>query len=93
MDKLILVLYVDITNVQEENINAHVQQVSKTLFTEDVIQKLDATTFVIPRLGGGTTIESLNPKFVLDKNVYNDYESKMKTLNDNLEQFISDNGK
>jgi hypothetical protein len=88
MDKLILVLYVDVTNIEQADVERHVRYIGNLLFNEDVIKKLDATTFVIPRLGGGTTIECINPKFVVDKEVNKSYESKMKILNDNLEHFI-----
>ena len=88
MDKLILVLYVDVQNLDEETAGNYVRMVSKSLFPEDVTSKLDATTFVIPRVGGGTVLESINPKFILDADVYRDHRLKMDVLQEHMSDFI-----
>jgi hypothetical protein len=88
MDKLILVLYVDVGNIPEKNVNEVVKKIGNSLFTEDVISNLNATTFVIPTRGGGTRIECVNPKFVVDNDVYREYRIKMDILNENIDKFI-----
>jgi hypothetical protein len=88
MDKLILVLYVDVQNLDEETAANYVKMVSKSLFPEDVTSKLDAITFVIPRIGGGTIIESINPKYILDTNLYSDFRLKMDVLQEHMSDFI-----
>ena len=89
MDKLILVLYVDVQNLDEETAANHVRMVASSLFPEDVTSKLDATTFVIPRIGGGTTIEAINPKFIIDADVYRDFRLKMDVLSEHMTEFIN----
>jgi len=89
MDKLILVLYVDVQTLEGEEAEKYVRHVSRILFPEDVTTKLDATTFVIPRIGGGTVIEAINPKFILDTNLYNDFRLKMDVLSEHITEFIN----
>lgn len=89
MDKLILVLYVDVQNLDEETAGNYVRMVSKSLFPEDVTSKLDATTFVIPRIGGGTVLEAINPKFVVDADVHRDFRLKMDILSEYISEFIN----
>lgn len=88
MDKLILVLYVDVQGVPEEGINDYIKMVSKSLFPEDVLEKLNATTFIIPRIGGGTIIEAINPKFIVDVEVYKDFRLKIDVLNENISDYL-----
>lgn len=89
MHKLILILYVDVGNMPDEHVDPYVKHVGKQMFTEEVITKLEATTFVIPTRSGGTRIECINPKFVLDQDVYRDYRLKMDILKENMDKFIS----
>lgn len=89
MDKLILVLYVDVQNLEESTINEYVKHVSNRLFPEDVTAKLDATTFVIPRIGGGTTIEAINPKFIVDNDLYKEFRLKFDVLNEHINDYIN----
>lgn len=93
MDKLILVLYVDVGNSPDEDINSYIKLVGGQLFSEEVILKLEATTFVIPTRSGGTRIECINPKFIVDNDVYRDYRIKMDILNENIDKFILDKNK
>lgn len=89
MDKIILVLYVDVADLDDKDVGEYVTRVGKALFPEDVKQKLDGgLTFVIPRRGGGTCIEVINPKFVIDQNVYNEFRTKLEILNTNLSHLI-----
>ena len=88
MDKLILVLYVDVGNIENKYVDKHVKRIGHALFTEDVIRKTEATTFVIPVRGGGTRIECINPKFVVDNEVVREHRIKLDILNENLDNFI-----
>lgn len=88
MDKLILVLYVDVQNLDEDTACKYVKHVANSLFPEDVTKKLDATTFVIPRIGGGTIIEAINPKFIVDVDVYRDFRLKLDVLNENITDYM-----
>lgn len=88
MDKLILVLYVDVETLEGEEAENYVNRVAASLFTKEVVEKLNATTFVIPRRGGGCMIESLNPKFVLDHDMYADYKLKLDVLSEHIDHFI-----
>jgi hypothetical protein len=88
MDKLILVLYVDIGDLEEKHINQHVKYVGSALFTEEVILKTGAITFVIPTRTGGTRIECINPKYVADVDLYNSFLDKIGDLNDNINYLI-----
>lgn len=89
MDKLILVLYVDVKNLEVDVAEKYVKHVSSLLFPENVTTKLDATTFVIPRIGGGTTIEAINPKFILDADVYRNFRLKMDVLSEHITEYIN----
>lgn len=95
MDKLILVLYVDVQNLSPKESEDLCNHIGKTLFRPEVIEKLDATTFIIPVNGGGTRLESINPKFIVDVDVYRDYRLKLDVLNENLDHFTTNisNGK
>lgn len=88
MDKLILVLYVDVETLQEREAEEYVNRIAAYLFPKDVVEKLGATTFVIPRRGGGTVIESLNPKFIVDADVYREYRLKLDVLSEHIDHFI-----
>jgi hypothetical protein len=88
MDKLILVLYVDVETLEGREADEHVQHVAASLFPKDVVDKIEATTFVIPRRGGGTVIESLNPKFIVDAEVYREYRIKLDVLTEHIDHFI-----
>jgi hypothetical protein len=91
MDKLILVLYVDVETLEGREATDYVQSVAASLFPKDVVDKLEATTFVIPKRGGGTYIDSINPKFILDTDVYRTYQVKMNELTKHVDQFIKEN--
>lgn len=88
MDKLILVLYVDVGNLLAEEADLYTKRVSSSLFPTSVVEKLDATTFIIPRRGGGTVIESINPKFIVDESVYRDFRLKIDVLAEHINHFI-----
>lgn len=88
MDKLILVLYVDVGNLDDSKINEHVRYVAGSLFTEEVIKKTEATTFVIPVREGGTRVECINPKYVVDLDLYESHHQKLESINKNLDYLI-----
>lgn len=89
MDKLILVLYIDVGAMDNEEIQKHVLKISSTLFNDEIKNKLDATTFTIPIRGGGTRIECINPKFIVDADLMKEHRLKLDVLNENLDHFIS----
>lgn len=89
MDKLILVLYVDIGDLLDVESVIMCERVGKQLFPEEVVMKLDATTFIIPVRGGGTRLECISPKFIVDAEVMRDHRLKLDILNENLDHFIN----
>lgn len=88
MNKLILVLYVDVGNLDVNFIKDHVDHVGSSLFTEDVIKATEATTFVIPVRSGGTRIECINPTYIVDQNLYDLHRQKLEEINKNLDYFM-----
>lgn len=89
MDKLILVLYIDVNGLEDREAAGLVREVGNKLFTEEVIEKTNATTFVIPVSGGGTRLECINPKFIVDADVLREHRIKLDILNENFNHFIS----
>ena len=96
MDKLILVLYIDVANLDNKDVAQHVNLVASKLFTEEVVQATGAITFVIPVRTGGTRIECINPKYIIDDNLYESHHEKLDMINKNLDYYIllmKENGK
>jgi len=89
MDKLILVLYVDVGNLEPNLVEDYVARVSRGLLPEEVVKNLDATAFIIPRRGDGTRLECINPHYVLDQDLFKEYRQKLDILNENLDHFIA----
>lgn len=89
MDKLILVLYIDIADHSPRDSNEICNKISRELFPEEIIEKLNATTFIIPIRGGGTKLECINPKFIVDAEVMREHRLKLDILNENFDHFIS----
>jgi len=88
MDNMILVLYVDVGNMEDKDVTEFVRRVSKGLLPEEVVRNLDATVFVIPRRGEGTRLECINPHYVLDQDLFDQYRKNLEILNENLNHFI-----
>lgn len=91
-DKKILVLYVDVTDVALEKQHIHVEQISRSMFPKSVIEAINATVFTIPRQGGGTTLECIHPKFILDQEVYREYRIQTDILIEHLNHFNKQKG-
>jgi hypothetical protein len=79
-NKLILVLYVGVGNMLDEDVDQYVRRVRERLCPTEVIKNLDATLFVIPRRNADTIIECINPNYVVDEKLYNSYNEKLKNL-------------
>jgi hypothetical protein len=93
MDNIILVLYVNVGILPDDEVGKYVKDVSDMMFRDDVLKKIGATSFIIPVREGDTRLECIHPKFILDSEVYKEYESKLKELNNNLEKAAKDDGR
>lgn len=88
-NNLILVLYLGIGNMIEEDVPEYAGRIQKSLFPEEVIKKLGATLFIIPRRDIQTTLDCINPKYVVDKELYESYNEKLKFLVKEMNQFTN----
>jgi hypothetical protein len=90
MDRLILVLYVDVRNVPLDSIESHVGEISGTLFPKSVFEKLEATVFVMTTRETETRIECINPNYVIDKDLQKSFIEKLDNLNKNVSQLLDE---
>lgn len=88
MDKLILVLYLNVGNTQGLEMENFVRSVSKAMFSEETISKLNATTFVIPVRNSDSRLECINPNYIIDGDLYAAHQAKLTELNDHINNMI-----
>lgn len=93
MDNVILVLYVNVGSIPDIDVEPFIKKVSDMMFRDDILKKINATSFIIPIREGETRLDCIHPKYILDSDVYKEYESKLKELNNNLEISIQKDGR
>lgn len=88
MDSLILVFYLNVGNMEGLEMEKFIHSVTKSMFSEETMKKIGATTFVIPVRNTDSRIECINPNYIVDENLYAIHQTKLKELNDHFDNFI-----
>lgn len=85
-EKLILVYYVGVANINPGEINDFIEKIKNKLIPETFIGEI----IIIPQYDTNTRVECINPKYVTDKELIQQYESLMKELNYKLHNDVKE---
>jgi hypothetical protein len=81
MDKLILVLYYNVGNMLDDEINELMGNINKKMFNRSIMNELNAISYILPIRDGETRLELLNPKFIVDNELYDNTKIKLEEIN------------
>lgn len=84
MNKEIYVIYVGILNIPNEYIEEYVKSVAEKIAPTEI----DGEIIVIPVMELNTRIECINPRYITNKELITEHNSKIKKINDELEKQI-----
>lgn len=80
MEHLILVMYIGVEGIRQEDIETFVKKLS-----EKLTPSIEGEFIVIPTQSPNTRIECINPKYITDVDLINEHTEKMKELQENLQ--------
>lgn len=83
-DRRILVFYIGIGNMHENDIPNYIDSVKVRFFDPEFIKRNNCEIFMIPTRDMNSKIECINPIYITDEKLIAEHEEMMKTLNDSL---------
>jgi len=81
-EQKILVIYLGISAFDSTEIESYVQQISNKIIPETFKGEI----IIIPTHSFDSKIECINPKYITDKDLIYEHETKMKELLNNLKE-------
>jgi hypothetical protein len=84
MDKLILVFYLNVGNLEGSELELLVNSVTKKIFPVDTLKELNAVAFVIPVRDYDSHLECINPNYIINGELYAEHQSKLSELNKHI---------
>lgn len=85
-EKTILVAYINVGNLDEEDIPQYLNEYGQLLNTNN----LNTFLIIVPIFGGQNRVECINPKYITEKGLIEENEKRMKDLNNYIKNLTND---
>lgn len=86
MKNKIIVIYIGVAGIRTEDIEEYVRKVTSKIVPETI----KAEFITIPIQSYDTRIECINPKYITEEKLIQEHETKLKILNEELQDQINE---
>jgi len=91
-EKIILVFYIGIADMNEYQVAQYVQRVQQRFFTEEFIKSNNAEIILLPTRETNSRIECINPKYINDAELIKEHQEKMTSYHNEFQKFVEEYG-
>lgn len=91
-DKIILVFYIGIADMNEQEVAQYVHRVQQRFFSQEFIQSNNAEIILLPTRETNSRIECINPKYITDAELIKEHHEKLTKMHNEFQKFTNEFG-